>query len=267
MVDTRELERIWTERQKLQSDVSLENGYQALKSERHQIEQLSKLDFNSIHDNSSEKSRLFLKVFKHKLENDPAAMKRLIYADSQVRASGVPVDTNEYFASLEEHMGFKPDERRFEFEDRPSTTKRRQAKEPKLSPDQLETARSIGVDTDEYLAAAERTYSFDPKDDSHVYLDPNDSVDTGKNDEPEVRFEGPKQKEVKFPQGYKASKDTVVLNPDEVDLCRNMAASTHRPEREVINEFARQKLALHRGETGYRLHEAKRDQGTPSRHR
>jgi hypothetical protein len=173
------------------------------------------------------------------------------------------VDTNEYFASLEEHMGFKPEERRFEFEDSPSQTKQRKAK---LTADQLEMSKNLeGLDPKEYIEAASRTYSFDPNDDSHVYVDPNDSVST--SNEPEIRFEQPAVKQVPAtPKGYRPGKDSVTLSPDEVDLCKNMAMSTHRPEKEVINEFARNKLALHRGETGYRLHESKKAAGTPSKH-
>jgi hypothetical protein len=264
MVETRELVRVWDEKQRLRAEAGqLQSGYQALQQEKSQIERLSNLDYTSLLENSSERSQMFLRAWKSRLEGDPASVRRLLHADSQVKAAGVRPDSPEYFEEIESRMGFPGEERAREFENGRSTTKRQQ----KLSAEHLEMSKQIeGLDPKEYIEAAQRTYTFNPKDDSHVYLDPNDSVSTSNEPEPEVRFEQPAVKQVKLPsRGF--SKNTVDISPDEQDLVKNMALSTGRPEREVLMDFARNKLALHRGESSYQLHEAKRDQSIPSRHR
>jgi hypothetical protein len=269
MLETRDLVRILDEKQRLKAEAGqLQSGWSALQQEKQQIERLSNLDYNSLHDNSSEKSKLFLQVFKSKLENDPATVRRLIYADSQVRAAGIPADTNEYFASLEEHMGFKPEERRFEFEDRPSTAKRKQAAQQKVSPEQIEFSQTIqGLDPKEYLAAAANPFSSAASE--SVTVDPGELVDTGKTQDGsdlEIRMTKPKPAEVKLPQGDKWSNSTVTLSPEQVDLARQQATVTNRPFNEVLREHAEMQLLLDRGETSYKLSAEKQRQSTPTKH-
>jgi hypothetical protein len=264
-LDTRQIVAIQNERQKLQADAGqLQNGWQALQQEKQQIERISNLDYNTLLEGSREKSQMFLRAWRSKFENDPASLRKLLYADSQIKASGITPDSRGYFESLEQRLELPAAERAREFESR---TKR---KEAKLTADELETAHSIGVDPEEYMKAAQKTYSFDAKsDDSHTYLDPGSMVDTGKSEDngPEIHFEKPKTREVKLPYpGYRPWKNSVTLSQDEVDLCKHMAVSTNLREKEVIREFAENKIALHRGESHYRLADEKKRSSTPSKH-
>jgi len=257
-LDTREIVRIQGERQRLLGEANqLRTGYEALQSEKAQLDRAGKLDYQTLVDNSSEKSKLFLQVFRSKIEHDPAALRRLLHADSVVRSSNIPVDSNDYFAAIERHMGFKPEERRFEFENERQDEAPNQAKRERTA-DKVEAteaqkimARNLpGVSEDEYLAAVAQPFSQA----ATVTVEP-DQLDFGQNSKGiEVSFdETPK----KAPARYKAPdpKTSVNLSPAEIALVENMAVQTSRPLAEVRTEFAKQKLALHAGKTSHMLYQ------------
>lgn len=251
-LDTRQIVALQEEKTRILNEGNqLREGYTALQQQREQIERGAKLDYATLHEGASEKSKLFLQVFKHRLENDPAALRRLLHADNIARAKGVPVDTNDYFAELESQLGFSKDDRRFEFENSPSKTRQVKEKAPQFTPEQIEMSRSInGVSPEEYLKAAAKPFSQAADADSHIYVDPSLDVDTGK-DAMEVRFDEPAKPQ---PKKYRAPdpKSSVTLSPTEVAIIDNMATSTGRPLAEVRREFAENKLKLHR-EQAYRL--------------
>lgn len=157
-------------------------------------------------------------------------------------------------------MEFSPQERQTEFRGTESKTRERKSKEPRLTADQLEMARSLnGISEKEYIDAVNKSLAYDPHDNraAEEYLDPNSFVDTGKEPELEVRFEAPKTETKRYKMDPN-SKTAVKLSPAEVELIQHMSVSTGRPLAEVKREFAEQKLRLHSGKAGnYQLYDAK----------
>ena len=253
---SRTLINIERERQRLLGEADqLRNGYEALQAEKSQIERAVKLDYQTLVDNSSEKSKLFLQVFRSRLEHDPAALRRLLHADSVARASSIPVDSNDYFAAIEQHMGFKPEERRFEFESERNATKEKPAKqEHKIEATEAQKimARNLpGVSEQDYLAQIANPFSQA----ATVTLEP-DQLDFGQNSkglEVNLGEETPPKPAVKY--RVPNPKTSVNLSPAELSLIENMAVQTNTPLAEARKAFAQQKLALHSGKTSHMLYQ------------
>jgi hypothetical protein len=261
-LDTKAIVELERERADIFSKAQeLANGYGALQAQKEQLERSTKLDYETLVNGSSEKSKLFLQVFKKQLEHDPAAMRRLVWADQQVRTSGIPVDSNDYFAAIEQRMGFKPEERKFTFEsghdateDEPVQRKREtkpKSNEVQLTPEQKSFVKDMNgsITEAEYAAAMKNPFSqaATATEDSEPV-----SYDSRAHKSMEIDLdEGapPKQAPVK----YKAPnpKTSVTLNPAERELCENMAVTTGRPVNEVLKEFAANKIALRDGKSGH----------------
>jgi hypothetical protein len=268
MVETRELVRILDEKQRLKAEAGqLQSGYQALQQEKQQIERASNLDYACLLENSSERSQMFLRAWRSKLSDDPSAVRKFLYHDSQVKASGVKPDRPEYFEELEERLNLPASERAREFESGRSTTKPKRTKEARLSVEQLELSRDLGIPAEDYLAAAANPFSSAASE--SISIDPGELVDTGKTQDGgdlEIRVTKPKPAEVRLPQGHKWSNSTVTLSPEQVDLARHQATATNRPFNEVLREHAEMQLLLDRGDTPYKLSAEKKRHSTPTKH-
>ena len=246
VVDTREILRIQQEKARLQSEASqLQGGWQALLNEEKNIQTHANLTYDGLLESSSEASKMFLRAHAEKL-GDPASLRRLTYADSRVKASGIAPDSKNYFAALEEMMGFTPEDRKTDFLDSPSKTKPRRQKDHKLTATEIELSRDLGLDPADYAKAAQQVYGFDPKaDDSAQYLDPNDFVDTGKEPEMIIKFDEPKVEKRRY-KVDPASKTAVHLSPAELEICRDAGISP--------SDYARNKIDIREGRTNHQLY-------------
>ena len=269
-LNTREIVRGQSEKARLLSEAEqIRNGYTALKQEKEALERTSKLEYNALLENSSPPSQMMLRAYRNKLENDPAAMRKLLFEHNRAVAAQITPDTSDYFRHLESAMGWKDDERQTNFrrsENGASKTKDTKAKEYSLTPEQREFARNLnGITEEEYAKACSQPFSNAANADD-FYVDPGLDVDSGREPELTVRFEESAKPE---PKRYRAPdpKTSVTLSPAERELISNMAATTGRPQAEVQREFAEQKLRLHSGKSGYQLYGDKLSSSIPSRNR
>ena len=256
-LDTRSIVAIQTERQRLASEAAqIQEGWNALQAKKRDLETKGEPDFSSVLNSSSEKARLFMRAHRHNLENNPDAMRRLLYADARAKAVGLKPDSSSYFKALEASMGFDSSDRSLddftelsEDASAPNTYKVTETKsKSKATPAQRAMARSLpGISEAEYLAAVENPFS--------QAAQPYDDSEFGQKSMEVNLDETPKQAPVK----YKSPdpKTSVNLSPTELSLIENMAAQTRRPVAEVRREFAENKLALHAGQTRFQLTEAK----------
>jgi hypothetical protein len=268
-LNTREIVRIQAEKQRLMQEAQqLQQGYSALQNERQRLETHADPAFDELIANSSAPSQMFLRTFRHKLEGDANALKRLMHADARCKAVGIKPDSRNYFSALETAMGFSADDRNLddlkgEF-DESTNTYRQERKQPKVQATEAQKimARNLpGISEDEYLKACSQPFS---QASQTVQLEP-DALDFGQNNANAALLgEGSKGMEVNFdeapkkaPARYKAPdpKTSVNLSPAELALIENMAVQTNTPLAEARKAFAQQKLALHSGKTSHMLYE------------
>ena len=219
------------------------------------------LSYDGLLNSSSEASQMFLRAHADKL-GDPVSLRRLTYADLRVKAAGIKPDSKQYFAAISEIMNFSPEDRKTDFLDSPSKTRERKSKEaPRVSLEQLQMAEDCGISKKDVLEAMNKSTEYRPYDTSAAdnYLDPNDSVSTSNEPaEMVVRLDEPKPepRRIKFDPN---SSTATHLSPVELELISNMAVTTGRPEKEVLREFAENKIRLREGKSGhYQTYDAKR---------
>jgi hypothetical protein len=158
-------------------------------------------------------------------------------------------------------MGWKPEERRFEFENeyseaKPNEAKRNGAKQEhktQATEAQKVMARNLpGISEDEYLKACAQPFS---QASQTVSLEPDELNfgDNSKGLEVNLGDETPKQAPAKYKQPN--PKTSVNLSPVELSLIEHMAVTTGKPLAEMRKEFAAQKLALHSGKTSNMLYQ------------
>ncbi len=258
-LDTRILQSVWNERQQLQQQAAqISNAYATLQNERQRLEQHSDPSFDDLLNGSSQKAQLFLTAHRRELQDNPAALKRLLRADALYKASLGKPDTNQYFeilktaADLGEPNADDFSESSDEMRASSNATRRESSAKVKATEAQRVMARNLpGISEDEYLKACSQPFSNAAQT---VSLEPDD-LNLGNNSKGmSVSFdEAPKQAPVKYrPPSPKSS---VNLSPAELSLIEHMATQTGQSLQEAKTEFARQKLALHSGKTSHMLYE------------
>jgi len=221
-----EMLAIVEERQRLKEDATaLQNGFEKLQQEKPGIEfaeRVNKLDYQDLRNIVPEKSRLFLDVFRSKLESNPAVLKKLLQADEVARSQFEPL-TNNYYAAIERQMGWGPEERKFTFdnelgesdEQRASrnATKREQQKEVQLTPEMIQVAKDLNITSDEYAKHMKNPFS-EASQPVQVTLDDSKEAPI------EVRFEQEKPtRRTVDPAKYKPSQSSMTLSPAQVKFC------------------------------------------------
>jgi hypothetical protein len=264
-LDTRTLQAIWNERQRIQNDAQqIQQGWSAVQSEKSRLEQNADPRFEELLNGSSTKAQLFLRSHKHQL-NDPAALRKLMFSDARARASGLTPDSNSYFKALEVAMGFENDRSlddfKHEFDESANETKRSEPKEKEAkfrpSPEQLEMSRSLnGISQDEYLKACAKPFSDAA---NTVEVEPT-NFESNSHKSLEVQLNEPAKKPAVDARKYRKldPKTSVNLSPAELELISNMAVQTGQSVAELRKEFAINKLNLSQGKAGhYQLHHEK----------
>jgi hypothetical protein len=258
--DTRALVQAIRDKGRFEQEAAqISNAYSTLQAERQRLEQHHDPRFDELLNSSSEPSKMFLRAHRHKLENNPNALKQLLYADARAKAVGLKPDSNVYFRSLEAAIGLEANDRRtddfFESEPKANETKPAKQERKELSPEQVRFCKDSGIPEESYAAYAQNPFS---QASATVEVGP-DELDFGQNSKDmEVSLdESPKKPAVDVSR-YKPSSQSVTLNPTEKDLCVNMASVTGRPVNEVLREFAANKIALRDGKApGYQLYNEK----------
>ena len=248
----------------------LTNSWNNLSSQEQAVQLHAQLtDYDSLLQASSEPSQMMLRAYKEKLQDNPGAIRKLLFEHSRAMAKQIRPDSREYFAHLEEAMGFAPEDRKTDdfFQKEPKQSRERKSKEaPRVSLEQLQMAEDCGISKNDVLEAMNKSTEYDPHDTSHVYLDPNDSVDVSNEPAMEVRFEEPAKPERRY-KSPENSPTAIKLSREEKELCEHMAVTINRPLNEVITSFAKEKLALHSGKSGHQLYKDKHASSVPSRNR
>jgi hypothetical protein len=233
----------------------VKNAYSTLQAEKQRLEQRSDPQFSELLNGSSEKSQLFLRTFRHKLENNPNALKQLLYADARAKAVGLKPDSNVYFRSLEAAVGLEADDRStddFFKSEKPASDRARgkhESQERKeLSPEQVRFCKDSGIPEESYAAYAQSPFSQ-----AASAVDEPTSFDTRAHKSMEVQLDDEAPAKRVDVSKYKAPnpKTSVNISATEKEICVNMASVTGRPVNEVLREFAANKIALRDGKAGH----------------
>ncbi len=259
-LDTRTIVAVQTERQRLLNEASkVQNGWNQLQKQKQYLEQHAEPNFSDVLSSSGPQAQLFLRTFKHKLEGDPDALRRLMLADARATAVGLKPGSTHWAKSLEASMGFDPADRSLsdfddsaEMQQAKNATKRDDKPKVQATEAQKIMARNIpGISEDEYLAQIASPLSQAAQT---VSLEP-DELNFGNNNKGmDVSFDETPKKAAVDVTKYKPGPNAVTLSPAEVELCEHMAVSTNRPKKDVLKEFAVNKSALHSGKSGHQLY-------------
>lgn len=260
-LNTREIVRIQAEKQRLMQEAQqLQQGYSALQNERQRLETHSAPTLDELIANSSAPSQMFLRTHRHKLENDPAALKQLMYADARAKAVGLKPDSRQYFSALETAVGLDASDRSLddfsELSDEMRSSKNSTRRDGKDKVQATEAQRAMarnlpGVSEAEYLAQIAQPFSQA----ATVTVEP-DELNFGQNNkglEVNLGDEKPKAAPAKYRQPNPAT--SVNLSKTELELIDHMATQAGKSIQEMRVEFARNKQLLHSGRSGHQLYQ------------
>jgi hypothetical protein len=193
--------------------------------------------------------------------NDGARTNKLAAGHYQAVAEGIKADTPEYYRFLDNYLGY----------DGSGASPRRGGRRKhaaQLDDKQKEFCRETGISEADYLDKYSVSFdAADGPDDAHRYLDPGEEYQREQSGAPGVAPDQYRSYEPSPQRERGRRRESIVLNPEEADLARSIAAATGRPLKEIAVEWAKNKADLHEGRTSYQLTSTKTAAGTPTKNR
>ena len=251
-LNTRDIVAIQAERQRLQSEAAqIQNGWHNLQIEKHKLEQSNEPKFLEILNSSSHPAQMFLRAHRDRLENDPTALRQLLFADARARASGLTVDGKHYFAALEAAVGLDASDRSLddfselsdEMRQSRNATRREATGKVKATEAQRVMAKNLpGVSEDEYLKACASPFSQA----ASVTIEP-DELSLGQSSKGmQVSLDETPKKTIDHSK-YKPSQRSMTLSAAQVALCKDMGVDPI--------DYVKNSLKVKNGETTHQWYE------------